>query len=284
MSKENGFTPIRRGIWEHVRDGRLSLQDVAVYQYIISQADTRTGIWKGSAGALSGELGILSSRAARHVLERLEHGDYIRRFARQGERFCYPILVHKFPITQGEHEGEVTDALSSSLHDGCLEIAYFSRQVKGEVEGQVKGEVSAPQRRIENGEKRKERPVNPAPDLRFGPFKESAVGAFQAKYGHPPTWDMFGRDGKALADFLRRAPHVTDDLWQSHLLNYFDSTEGFTVKQGGSLSYFLKRFDTFESGPILEGGNNNGNKQRSSAAVSAETGKYANVRTIKAVG
>jgi hypothetical protein len=283
VSKENGFVPIRRGLWAHLQDGRMSPYEALAFIYICSQADTRTGVWSGSAGALVTELGF-NARTSRDVLERMERGDYIRRFVTQGLRHCYPILVHKFPITQGEHNGEVLDALNSTKENGLLSLHFISCEVHVNVHGEVHGEVHASQRRIENGEKRKERSANPAPDLRFGPFKESAIGAFQAKYGHPPTWDMFGRDGKALADFLRRAPHVTDDLWQSHLLNYFDSTEGFTVKQGGSLSYFLKRFDTFESGPILEGGNSNGNKQRSSAAVSAEIGKYANVRTIKAVG
>jgi hypothetical protein len=100
MSKQNGFVPIRRGLWEHLRDGRMSPLASLAFIYICSQADTRTGLWKGSAGALVGELGLLP-RTARDVLERLEHGDYIRRFLRPGERFCYPILVHKFPLTQG---------------------------------------------------------------------------------------------------------------------------------------------------------------------------------------
>lgn len=152
MSKESGFAPIHRGLWEHVRDGRLSLQDVAVYQYIISQADTRTGIWKGSAGALAGELSMESHRAARHVLENLERGGYIRRFARPGCRFCYPILVHKFTVTQGANEGQVVNALASTFESGCVSVAFFPCQVDGEVEGQV----SASQRRIENREERRE--------------------------------------------------------------------------------------------------------------------------------
>jgi hypothetical protein len=265
MSKENGFVPIRRGIWEHVRDGRLSLQDVAVYSYIISQADTRTGIWKGSAGALAGELAMESSRAARHVLERLEQRDYLRRFARPGERFCYPILVHKFTITQGVHEGEVVDALSSTFFDGCIELSYFPRQV----EGQVEGEVSASQRRSENREKRSKAAKPPA-DARFGPFLEFAKTSFEAKHGNPPTWDCFGKDGAALAAFLRRAPHVTLEIWTDHLNAYFDSTEQFTVKQGGNLAYFLSRFDTFSKGPILQqGGTNAGTKKLTGDALTA---------------
>jgi len=64
LSKENGFVPLRRGLWEHVRDGRMSLTEAATFIYICSQADTRNGIWNGSAGALAGELGIPLERRA----------------------------------------------------------------------------------------------------------------------------------------------------------------------------------------------------------------------------
>src|SRR6267142_1558113 len=105
VSKLNGFLQLRRGVWEHVRDGRMSVTVALAFIYICCEADTRTGIWKGSAKSLSGELGI-PERTARDVLEKMEHGDYIRRFAVPGRHSCYPILVHKFEITQGEHDGE----------------------------------------------------------------------------------------------------------------------------------------------------------------------------------
>jgi hypothetical protein len=245
MSKENGFVPIRRGLWEHLRDGRMSPFEALAFVYICSQADTRTGIWKGSAGALVAELGF-KARTARDVLERMEHGDYIRRFAVPGKHLCYPILVHKFPITQGEHDGEQLDALSSVKSGASIELRYFSC----EHDGELHGEVGASQRRIENREKRKKQADKP-PDPRFGPFLEFAKASFETRQGHPPTWDCFGKDGAALAAFLRRASHVTLEIWQDRVSNFFDSTEPFTLKQGGSLSYFVSRFDTFAAGPIL---------------------------------
>jgi hypothetical protein len=159
MSKENGFVPIRRGLWEHVRDGRMSPFEALAFVYICSQADTRTGVWKGSAGALVTELGFIP-RTARDLLERMEHGGYIRRFVSQGLRHCYPILIHKFPVTQGEHNGEVLDALSSTKQDGCLDLRYISCEVHGEVDGEVHGKVHASQRRSENRELRK--PLSPS--------------------------------------------------------------------------------------------------------------------------
>jgi hypothetical protein len=146
MSKEKGFVPLRRGIWEHVRDGRMSHLEALAFIYICSQADTRTGIWNGSAGALAGELGI-PARTARDVLEKMEHGDYIRRFAVPGKHVCYPILVHKFQITQGEHNGEQLNALESK---SPAELSYLPREHG--VEQVV--EHGAVQRRSENRVKR----------------------------------------------------------------------------------------------------------------------------------
>ncbi len=147
MSKENGFVQLRRGIWEHVKDGRMSPFEALAFIYIASQADTRTGVWKGSAGALVAELGF-NPRTARNVLERMERGKYIRRFATPGRHLCYPILVHKFQITHGEHDGEQLDALSSTKSDTCIECKYVPR------------EQLASQRRIENREKRREESQN----------------------------------------------------------------------------------------------------------------------------
>src|SRR6516164_1751502 len=123
MTRRNGFLQLRRGLWEHVWDGRMSATETLAFIYICSEADTRTGIWKGSANSLSGELG-LTERTARDVLERLEHGGYIRRFAVPGRHSCYPILVHKFLITDGEHNGEQLNAMDSK---SPTELAYYSR-------------------------------------------------------------------------------------------------------------------------------------------------------------
>jgi hypothetical protein len=247
VSKENGFAPIRRGLWEHVRDGRMSHLEALAFVYICSQSDTRTGTWKGCAKSLAGELGM-KERTARDVLEKMEHGDYIRRFAVPGLHSCYPILIHKFPITQGEHNGEQLNALESK---SPIDLAYFSREQDGEQSVEHGVEHSAAQRIKENRDRRRKADKPPS-DARFGPFLEFAKSAFKAKHSNPPTWDCFGRDGSALAAFLRRAPHITVEVWQAHTLNFFDSTEAFTVKQGGSLAYFISRFDTFGSGPILE--------------------------------
>jgi hypothetical protein len=63
---------------------------------------------------------------------------------------CYPILVHKFEITQGEQGGQQLNALESK---SPLDLAYFSR----EEDGEHGAEHSAAQRRIEKREERREK-------------------------------------------------------------------------------------------------------------------------------
>jgi len=147
----------------------MSVTEALAFIYICSQADTRTGIWKGCAKSLSGELGI-PERTARDVLEKMQHGDYIRRFAVPGRHACYPILVHKFPITQGEHNGEHLNALGSL---GPTELRYFSREQSVEQNGEHGVEHGAAQRRIEKREERKSQKI------------ESTAPAAQAPASHP---------------------------------------------------------------------------------------------------
>jgi hypothetical protein len=143
----------------------MSRTEALAFIYICSEADTRTGIWKGSAKSLSGELGI-PERTARDVLEKMEHGDYIRRFALPGRHACYPILVHKFQITGGEHNGEQLNAMESTSPAG---LAYFSC----EQDDEHSVEHGAAQRRIENREQRKRKkqksaPATPSPSVFTG--------------------------------------------------------------------------------------------------------------------
>jgi len=161
VSKLYGFLQLRRGIWDHVRDGRMSITEALAFIYVCSEADTRTGIWKGSAKSLSGELGI-PERTARDVLEKMERSDYIRRFTIPGRHSCYPILVHKFQITDGEHNGEQLNAIDSK---SPVDLAYFSRQQSVREDGEHSVEHGAAQKRkrIEKEKEKKEKIAPSAP-------------------------------------------------------------------------------------------------------------------------
>jgi hypothetical protein len=149
MTLANGFMPLRRGVFEHVRDGRMCPTDFTCFAYIIGQADTRSGVWIGSAGALAGELSM-SPRTSRSVIERLEKRGYIKRFPVPGRHACYPILVHKYQVTTGEHFGEQLNALDAT---SPTDLRYFPREHDGEEDARHDDEQVATQKRIKNKEK-----------------------------------------------------------------------------------------------------------------------------------
>jgi hypothetical protein len=244
MSRENGFLQLRRGVFQHVRDGWLSPLQALCLIYMLTQADTRSGVWRGGAGALAGELSI-PARTARRVLEALDEC-YIKRFAVAGRHECYPILLHKFLVTDGERSGQQLNALDSRSPQ---ELRYFAREHRGEHDG----EHMTTQKKLETRDRRiRQNPAAktaPPPDSRFRIFHDSAYEAFRAKYGQPPTWG--GKQHRSLQLFLADQPRVQLVEWQRRFMNYLESTEVFTRNQGGSLAYFVTHFDVFHAGPVV---------------------------------
>lgn len=249
MSKANGFLPLRRGLWEHVRDGRMSITQALAFIYICSQADTRSGVWKGCAKALASELGI-AERTARDVLEKMQEGDYIRRFAMPGRHSCYPILVHKFEITQGKHNGEQLNALDSKSPTG---LAYFSREQSVEQDGKQSVQHGAAQRRIDNRNKTREK--NPAAknaplaNPRHKAAFDLCFEAYKLRYGARPTWA--GREAKALQVFLGAHPQISADEILRRYRNFLDSSDRYHSEKHGSLLHLLSSFDVFADGPLV---------------------------------
>jgi hypothetical protein len=246
VSRENGFLQLRRGVFRHVRDGCLNPLQALCFIYMLTQADTRSGVWKGGAGALAGELSI-PTRTARRVLERLS-GRYIKRFPVPGQHKCYPVLLHRFLITDGEHRGEQLNALDSA---SPANLRYFTNEQNGE---HVVQHV-ATQKKLETREKkRKKNPAAksaPPADPRFKSFYDFAYEAYRTRNVQPPVWG--GKDRKNLEQFLAEQPHVVSEEWQRRFWAYLGSTEKFIRTQGGSLAYFVTRFDVFRDGPVLDG-------------------------------
>ena len=237
----------------------MSLCEFGVYALIHIQADYRTGIWRGSAPRILATAPRGASlRQVQRALEHFESMGYLKSFRVHGARGNTPYLIDKFTVRSGALKGyRVNVAKSESWRRPFYELVT---EVVAEDDAVPVAEGVAEDDALSRSKKKEVREKNqtpaakptPPPDARFGPFLEFAKNSFKTKYNHPQTWDCFGKDGSELAAFLRRAPHVTLEVWQTHVLNFFDSTEEFTVKQGGSLAYFARRFDTFSSGPILE--------------------------------
>ena len=254
MSKENGFLQLRRGLWEHVRDGSLTHTGAIVYIYMLSQADTRTGVWKGSAQCIATALDIPRS-TAKYALKGLD-GRYIKRFTVPGRHVCYPILLHKFLVTQGQHIGLMLDALNTT-DARTLEFhkPVDDRQVVQQVVQDIVQDVG-PQRRSENRNKRQEKKQNPAAkpappaDPRFQPLVTFAHKTFEEKHKVKPSW--LGKDFEQLRLLLKANASLDGEELERRWRNYLDSTEPFTSKQGDSLGYFASHCDTFSNGPISQ--------------------------------
>ena len=266
MSKATGFLQLRRGLWEHIRDGRLTHTEALVYIYMLTQADTRSGVWNGSAGAIAGELAIPKS-TAKYALRKLD-GSYIRRFPTPGRHFCYPILLHKFLVTDGQHIGLRLDALKSA---SLTSLLYVKEKDLQQVVPHIVQQVG-PQKRIENIEQRKNSTAKPAPlpaDPRYQPFLDFAFKAFEQKTGYKPTWrsDHF----KALSLMLSSNKSLDLRELQNRFRNYLSSTDAFIQKQGGSLRYFCTYTDSFLAGPVLAAVQKGKEHDKHSAGSSFET-------------
>jgi hypothetical protein len=157
----NGYTQKRRGAVEHLRDGRLTLLEYGAHDLILALADKETGIWWGSAKALAANCGAgdVSERQARHLLESLESNGYILRFAKKRGHGNYPILVNKYAVTFGAHQGmrlnaERTTDWRSPVYEHCQERGREQGEESGTAEGGVEGLERAPFR---EGDLRKEK-------------------------------------------------------------------------------------------------------------------------------
>lgn len=100
----SGFIQLRRGLSEHVRDGRLSFFEASLYVFILMDTNPATGLCHGSAGLFAAVYNI-SSRSCRDALEDLEKKGYLRRFPTRGKHGSYPILVNKFMCSSGAMKG-----------------------------------------------------------------------------------------------------------------------------------------------------------------------------------
>jgi hypothetical protein len=257
----------------------MTITQALAFVYICSEADTRTGIWKGCAKSLSGELG-LPDRTARDVLEKMEHGDYIRRFAVRGRHSCYPVLVHRFLITEGEHSGKQLNAMEST---SPADLAYFPREhsVEHGVQHSVEHSAAQKRKRIEKETEKKPMAKTTQPaDPRFKPFLDFAFGAFAQKHGQKPTWG--GKDFKALAAMLatNRSLEITE--LERRFENYLASTEAFTAKHGSSLAFFCAHTDSFLAGPILERNKPNGNYSGKASNLEITLNGYRQLQQARA--
>ena len=171
----SGYIPFRRGILDHIRQGRLNHTDFSAYSIILLETDCSTGLWFGSAKALGPYNFPL--RTARRCLERLEAGGYLKRFPVPGRHSNYPVVVNKYAITRGAHKGKLTDTTRTR---SWKEIVYWSEDVAQHVDQQV-----APSQEVRKENENKKKRKNTAQASPSLPGFEAFWKAYPRKVGKP---------------------------------------------------------------------------------------------------
>ncbi len=113
-----GYVPLRRGLIEHVRDGRLTSREAWAFCTLVMLADKETGSYTINAPTLAAFMPELISdnaqpknmyEPAKRVLHRLEEKGYIFRKMTPGARQAQPYWVDKYVITAGPKAGTRID-------------------------------------------------------------------------------------------------------------------------------------------------------------------------------
>jgi hypothetical protein len=92
-----GWYPRRRGILEHLEQGRIALLDAAVHDFLCLTADYKSGVAWASAEKIHVLAGSgISLRAIQRSLAKLEEIRWIKRFCKPGKRGNYPVLLGRY--------------------------------------------------------------------------------------------------------------------------------------------------------------------------------------------
>ncbi len=206
----SGYIQLRRGLSEHVRDGRLSFSEASLYVFMIMDTNPNTGVCFGSAGLFAAIYGI-SSRTCRECLENLEKKGYIRRFPIRGKHGSYPILINKFMCSIGAMKGKYVNISKSS---SCNNIYYENcdDSVDESVNDDVNESVNdiAGSKRLETRDKKKTEQVHE--EIKSKPVKKenSIVDEIYKAY---PRHDAPKDAKKAITKALNEIAPDRDGNW-----------------------------------------------------------------------
>lgn len=98
---EGGFVPIRRGIYEHLSDGRMTGKELMIYTTLHLKADHLTGICYKVSGVALGLLLKESTNYINRIMRSLERKGYIKRLSHRGQVKHYPVVLNKYLTSNG---------------------------------------------------------------------------------------------------------------------------------------------------------------------------------------
>lgn len=110
-----GFSPIRRGLIEHIREGKFCPSDLGIYTFLQLTADWSTGVCYTCAAGIASQFGDPGLKELiQKALRRLRDNGYINYQWGHGQRGSYPILLNKYEPTVGELCGKRLNAFAGN--------------------------------------------------------------------------------------------------------------------------------------------------------------------------
>jgi hypothetical protein len=123
----SGYAKFRRGLVDHLKDGRISADEYCVFSLVVQLADFHSGTWHGSGVALSNYL-KWCPRQCQLILRSLEHKGYVQLRTIQGRKGNYPVIIHNYhgksangdALKAGISESRCADKAGSANGDATL--------------------------------------------------------------------------------------------------------------------------------------------------------------------
>jgi hypothetical protein len=113
-----GFSPIRRGLIEHIREGKFCPSDLGIYTFLQLTADWATGVCYTCAAGIASQFGDPGLKElVQKALRRLRENGYINYQRGHGQRGLYPILINKYEPTVGALCGKRLNAFAENSLD-----------------------------------------------------------------------------------------------------------------------------------------------------------------------
>jgi hypothetical protein len=135
----SGWVQLRRGILNHLHEGKLSNIEFLVLVVLIMLADKETGAGTINAPCLRSFVPHLSYDAAKRVLLSLEEKHYIYRKIKYKSDLPYPFWVNRYIPSAGPHKGLQIDLAKVSKSKDFKDITYINHAPEDAPQGASEG-------------------------------------------------------------------------------------------------------------------------------------------------
>ena len=127
-----GWVRFDRSILGDLYEGKLTMNEFAVWTILTLCADAKTGGYFINASALRTFTGNqLSEDSAQRALKSLEDKGYIKRKTTQRHE-VYPYIIHGYEVTVGEHKGKQVNILrTTNIDKPCYEYLAAGESAAG---------------------------------------------------------------------------------------------------------------------------------------------------------